>query len=137
MSAPTLTLRLLPEALAVARVDQGDGVPPPWAFAGEGIAAVVRRADELSAVCSEHAVPDDVVAERGWRALEVAGPLDLELTGILAALAGVLADAGVPIFALSTYDTDLLLVRVARVGDAVRALERAGHRVVGAPAADR
>jgi uncharacterized protein len=70
-----------------------------------------------------------VRAERGFRALAVAGPLDFALTGVLAALAVPLAEAGVPIFAVSTYDTDHLLVRAERLGEAIAALEAAGHQV--------
>ena len=103
---------------------------PPWATADPGaLSAVVRTRRELSVVCAEAAVPDGVQAQRGWRALEVAGPLDLSLTGVLAALAVPLADAGVPIFAVATFDTDYVLVPAARLADALRALERAGHRI--------
>jgi hypothetical protein len=83
-------------------------------------------------VCPAARVPDDVRAERGWRALAVAGPLDFALTGVLAALAGPLADAGVSIFAIATYDTDYVLVRADRLADAVGALRAAGHRVADA-----
>jgi hypothetical protein len=125
---PTLTLRVLPETLAVVRLDERAPIPA-WAFAGPGLAAVLRRDGELTVVCANGRVPvaADVVAERGWRALEVQGPLDFALTGILAALAGTLAAAGISIFALSTYDTDVLLVRADRVDAAVAALRAAGH----------
>jgi uncharacterized protein len=107
---------------------------PEWATAGAGdgeapLVAVVRTAAELSIVCPDGAVPDGVRAERGWRALVVDGPLDMVMTGVLAALALPLADAGVPILAIATYDTDYVLVRVERLADAVGALRAAGHRV--------
>lgn len=127
MSA-ALRLELLPGRYAVVRLDE-DAPPPAWAFAAPGLAAAVRRRGELSVVCAEDAVPDGAQAERGWRALEVAGPLDFALTGIMAALATPLADAGVSIFALATYDTDVLLVRDAQLETAIAALERAGHGV--------
>ena len=88
-----------------------------------------RTPDELSVVCAADAVPAGVRAERGWKALAVDGPLAFELTGILAGLTGVLARAGVPLFALSTHDTDLLLVREADLERAVAALRAAGHEV--------
>jgi hypothetical protein len=72
-----------------------------------------------------------VPAQRGYAALAVRGPLDFSLTGILAALAAPLADAGIPIFAISTYDTDVLLVAETWLGDARQALQRAGHVVAG------
>jgi len=127
MPAP-LRLDLLPGRYAVVRLDE-DAPPPDWAFAEPGLAAVVRRRGELSVVCAEDAVPAGARAEPGWRALEVAGPLDFALTGVLAALAAPLVDAGVSIFALATYDTDVLLVRDAQLEAAVGALQRAGHAV--------
>lgn len=102
---------------------------PPWADAGGPPASVTRTAAELSVVCAEDAVPDGVTAERGWRALEAQGPFAFTLTGVLASLLVPLADAGVPIFALSTFDTDYVLVPAARAEDAVTALREAGHDV--------
>ena len=90
----------------------------------------MRRGDELSLVCPTGAVPGDVTADRGWRALELEGTQDLTLTGVLAGLVRPLADAGVPLFALATYDTDVLLVPAARLADAVAALRAGGHTVL-------
>jgi hypothetical protein len=104
---------------------------PEWASPrdGDALHAVVHTAAETSIVCAAARVPDGVRAERGWRALTVEGPLDFALTGVLAALAVPLAEAGVSIFAVSTYDTDHVLVRSDRLRDAVEALRAAGHRV--------
>jgi hypothetical protein len=121
-------LRVLPGALAIARLDPADP-PPAWAAPDGAFHAVVRTADELSVVCPDDAVPGGVRAERGFRALQVAGPLDFGLTGVLAALAVPLAEAGVPIFAIATYDTDYVLVRAEHLGAAVDALRAAGHQV--------
>ena len=125
---PALRLELLPGRLAVARLDEDAG-PPAWAFAAPGLAAVVRRRGEVSVVCAEASVPAGAQAERGWRALEVAGPLEFALAGVLAGLAVPLAEAGVSIFALATYDTDVLLVREAQLDAAIAALRAAGHDV--------
>ncbi|MFL6224467.1 MAG: ACT domain-containing protein [Actinomycetes bacterium] len=111
---------------AVSRLP-ADAAVPRWA-AGE-VVAVTRTPDELSVICAEPAVPEATPAERGWRCLQVQGPLSLEMTGILAALSGPLADAHIPLLALSTYDTDYLLVREEHLEAAYAALERAGHRV--------
>jgi len=124
----SLRLRVLPGRLAVCRLP-ADVPPPDWATAGQ-LVSVTRTAGELSVVCPEEAVPAGVVHEAGFRALEVAGPLDFALTGIVAALAAPLAQAGVPIFVLSTYDTDYLLVREMSVEQACAALEGAGVSVV-------
>ena len=119
---------MLPGALAVARLEPGAPLPA-WAAPGDGapLHAVIRTAAEVTVVCAD--VPDGVRAERGWRALAVEGPLDLALTGVLASLATPLADAGVSLFAVSTFDTDYVLVRGDRVAAAVRALRAAGHSV--------
>lgn len=122
---PGLVLSVLPTPLAVVRLDATAAVPA-WASSGE-LSSVTRTADELSIVCDEASVPPDARAERGWRALKVAGPLDFSLTGVLASLAVPLADARVSIFALSTYETDYVLVRAADLSRACDALTRAGH----------
>jgi hypothetical protein len=90
---------------------------------------VTRTPDELSIVCAAGAVPDGSRSERGWRALRVAGPLDFSLTGVLVSLLAPLADAAVPAFAVSTHDTDYLLVKEESLARAADALRRAGHRL--------
>jgi uncharacterized protein len=115
--------------LAVCRLPPEDAVPS-WADqVFQPLVSITRTADELSVVVPQAEVPSDVQAEPGWRALSVRGPLPFHLTGILASLAVPLAEAGVPIFALSTHDTDWLLIAHDRVGDACVALEDAGHRI--------
>jgi uncharacterized protein len=74
-------------------------------------------------------VPQEVRAEGGWRCLKVQGPLDFALTGILAALTAPLAAAGIAVFAVSTYDTDYLLLKAENLHRAAEALRGAGHRV--------
>ena len=126
-----LTLSVLPETLAVCRLGPDDAVPS-WAGAGE-FRAVTRTASELSIVCRDASVPAAVTANRGWRAIAVDGTLDFALTGVLAALASPLAAAGVSIFAMSTYDTDYVLVKQDTLDRAVAALTQAGHRFPGLP----
>ena len=123
-----LPLRLLPETLACARLDAASPAPP-WAFAGDGLASITRRGRELSILCADEAMPADLDAWRGLRAFEVEGPLGYELVGVMSALAGPLADAGVWILALATYETDVLVVKGEQLEDAIVALEQAGHRV--------
>jgi len=122
-------LMLLAGKLMICRLGQ-DASVPYWA--GQGVfRSITRTADELSIVCAEADVPADVTAERGWRAFKVEGPLDLSLTGILASLAGPLAEARINLFAISTYDTDYLLVKEGMVRKAAEVLVRSGHRVSG------
>lgn len=125
-----LPLSLLPNTLAVCRLGAKEPIPP-WA-AGNFL-NITRTAQELSIVCPEDRVPQTVTAERGWRAIKVEGPLDFTLIGILAELAGVFARARVSLFAISTYDTDYLLVKQPMLEAAIQALRAAGHTVVVPP----
>lgn len=93
------------------------------------VLSVTRTPSELSIVCAAGRVPAGVTAVRDWRALVVAGPLDFSEIGVLASLTGPLAGVGVSVFALSTYDTDYLLVREAALEEAVAALHEAGHAI--------
>jgi hypothetical protein len=124
---PALTL--LDSHYAVCRMCP-DAPVPEWGQDGAFWSAT-RTADELSIVCEANYVPDDVIAEGNWRCLKVAGPLDFGMVGLLAGLTAVLAKAGISIFALSTYDTDYLLVRSARVVEAIGVLREAGYQVDG------
>ena len=122
----SLDLQLLAGTYAVSRLSPDEPLPE-WAQ-GE-LLALVRTPEELSIVSAADSVPESVRSERDWRALKVAGPLDFSLVGILAALSGALARAEIPLFSLSTFDTDYLLVRAQDLERAVRALEAEGHRV--------
>jgi hypothetical protein len=103
---------------------------PPWATQ-HPFFSITRTEAELSVVCVTVAVPDGIQAEHGWRAFGVEGPIPFDAVGILAELARRLAAAGVSIFAVSTYDTDYLLVRDADVDRSIAALREAGHTVQG------
>ena len=127
MQSNYLTLSIVPGVFAVCRLDSASPVPS-WATS-DGFSAIVRTAEELSIVCAEQAVPLGVTCQRGWRGLKVAGLLDFALIGVLASLAGPLAEAGVSIFAVSTYDTDYLFVREEQFGTAIDALRRAGFAI--------
>ncbi len=117
-----LTLRLLEGDLAVARLD-GDAPLPAWlAMNAKPLACAMRTGDELSIVCPEAAVPNDVRSEKGWRAFRIAGTIDFALTGVLASVLEPLAEAKVGIFALSTFDTDYILVRANQLEQARAAL---------------
>ena len=128
-----LKLRVLPGRLAVARLP-GTAAVPGWAD-GPGLVSITRREGELSIVCADARVPAEVRAERGWRALEVEGPIDFQELGVMHGLTGPLAGAGVSVLALSTFDTDVLVVREETLARAVEALRAAGYAVDDAPTA--
>ena len=122
-----LSLSILPDRLAICRLPPESAVPAPPA--GGGLWSVTRTADELSVVLSEAARLPDWQAETGWRAFRVDGTLDFGLTGIMASLATPLAGASVSLFALSTWDTDYILVREGDLEKAKAALAAGGHTV--------
>ena len=125
---PRLPLEVLPDTLAICRLEAGAPIPE-WTERSRAFLTISRTAEELSITAVEHAVPRDARCERPYRALRVRGPLPLDLIGILAAIADPLAEAGLGIFAVSTFDTDYVLVKSSDLPAAVRALEAAGHQV--------
>ena len=125
-----LSLDLVPGRFAVCRLAAGEPIPP-WATRAPWF-SVTRTDAELSVICPASDVPAGVRAEGPWRAFTVRGPLDFDLKGVVASLAVPLADAGISVFVIATYDTDHLLVREPDVEPARAALARAGHTVASA-----
>jgi nitrilase len=126
-ATPSLTLLEVAGLFAVSQLPSGSAIPA-WATAGD-VFSVTRTADELSVVCRQEAVPAGAHAECGWRCLRVTGSMPFTLVGVLASLTRPVADAGVGVFAVSTFDTDYLLVKAERFPEAVAALRAAGHLV--------
>lgn len=124
-----MDLRVLPERLSVCKLP----VDAPWPVpaAGTSFWSATRTAGEVSVVCPEDESPsgDDVSVEPDWRALEVAGPLEFSMVGVMAGLTAPLADVDVSVFVVSTYDTDYVLVHAAALERAIEALRAAGHTV--------
>jgi hypothetical protein len=124
MENQQFTLEILSGRFAVCRLPADAAIP---AWAGGAFFSLTRTPDELSLVCLKELVPEEIPCACGWRCLRVAGTLDLNLVGVLTSLAAPLAQAGVSIFALSTFDTDYLLVSEADLGRAAQALREEGH----------
>jgi hypothetical protein len=122
-----LSLSLLPGCLAVCRLGPNEAIPQ-WVFS-TSFWSVTRTDEELSLILPEELVPSGWKAEKGWRCLKVLGPLDFSITGIIASLSTPLARAGIPIFTISTYDTDYLLVRSGDVDRAKEVLAEHGLRI--------
>ena len=127
-SRPNLPLEVLRDTLAICRLP-ADAAVPAWASAPDRFATISRTPEELSITAVQTNVPPEVRCERDYRALRVRGPLPLDLVGIVAAMAEPLAQAGLSIFAISTYETDYVLVKGRDLEAAVATLQRAGHRV--------
>lgn len=128
MAEIRLTMKMLPECYSVCRLDSGSKIPQ-WASDGDFF-SLTRTQDELSIVCPGKVIPDDVKAEKDWRILKVLGPLDFSLTGILAAISSVLAASQISMFAISTYDTDYVLVKEKDIDRAIDDLRNAGYEIV-------
>lgn len=118
-----MTLQEIPGTFSVCQVRALPAPLPRWSFAA-------ATDEELSLVCRTADAPADAVRrDDGWRAFRAAGPLDFSLIGILARLSAVLAEAGVGLFAVSTYDTDYILTKADQYEAALAALARAGYAV--------
>jgi uncharacterized protein len=122
-----LTITVHPETYAICRLEAEAHVPD-WAC-GAGFLSITRTRNELSIVCEDRAVPADAHAERNRRRLQIEGTLPFALTGVLASIASPLAEAEISIFAISTYDTDYILVANEDLERASAVLEGAGHKV--------
>ncbi|WP_299426208.1 ACT domain-containing protein [uncultured Meiothermus sp.] len=127
--APKPDLHLLEDQYAICQLEASSLIPA-WAM-GEGFLRISRSEEEVSVVCHQNRVPPEIKAERGWRCIRWVGRFDFGLPGILASVLNPLARAGVGIFAVSTYNTDYVLVKAHDLDRAMAALERAGHVVSG------
>ena len=127
----TFQLSQMPGIYAVCRLESASSVPT-WAtdaLSQADFCSITRTAEELSVVCRAELVPDAVEAARDWACFWLHGPFDFGETGILVSLLNPLAEAGVGIFAISTYDTDYILVKQANAESAIRVWSEAGHTV--------
>jgi len=124
--ASTLEFEVRPESLAIARLAH-DAPLPEWARGA--FVTISRTPAELSVICDQRHVPPEVTSERDRVALGIVGVVPMTTVGLLASLCGALAGARVPVFVVSTYDTDWLLVQRAHLAAARAALEALGHSV--------
>jgi hypothetical protein len=127
MAHAPLTVTLLPGSFAICHLDPSGGIPA-WAVKGEFF-SITRTPGEVSAVVSQGSVPEGTQRDSGWRCFRVEGPLPLSEIGVLVSLAAPLSHASVSLFAVSTYDTDYLLVKEEAVERAIEAFAGSGHAV--------
>ena len=120
MSESTLKLQWIPGRFAVCRLDPSATIPT-WAQGSGPLLSITRSENELSIVADQELVPVEIKSERNWAAMRIQGQLDFALIGILAKLTSALAEAKISCFAISTYDTDYILVKE----DKARAAEEA------------
>ena len=128
MKTPGQRFRALPESYAVCRLAPDSAVP---AWASGPFINITLTDDELAIICPADRVPATVRAERGWRVLKLVGPFPFTATGVLASLATPLAEAGISLLSIATYDTDYFLVKAEALEQAVSVLVAAGHTKLG------
>lgn len=127
MAGKKVPLTLLDPVFSVCRLAANERLPK-WARGGS-FSSVTRTPQELSVVCEQASVPTGVEAESGWRCLMVQGPLEFGEVGILASLTAPLAASQVSVFAISSYDTDFLLIKEASLETAISSLREQGFRI--------
>ncbi len=125
-----LRLSLLPQKFSVCRLPADSSIPQR-AMRG-AVFSITRTDDELSVVCESKHAPVSVKSEEGWRCLKLEGPFPFTMTGVLESVLRPLAEAHVSIFAMSTYDTDYVMVKEKQLARAIKVLKAAGHCVQAA-----
>jgi hypothetical protein len=122
-----LKFRWLPGAYAIVRL-ASDAAIPVWATKGD-FTSISRTADELSIVCPADNLPPDVHSPHRWICLKLEGPFPFSQTGVLLSFIEPLSNNAVPIFAISTYDTDYVLIQEEFCGWSFEVLQKAGHEL--------
>ncbi|MCH2338495.1 ACT domain-containing protein [Pseudomonas sp. NPDC047963] len=121
---------VLPQSFVIAQLER-DADLPNAVLASPSFMSITRTGDELSIVCAESVATGLARVDSDWRAIKVQGPFAFDQTGVLAALLDPLAAAAIGIFAVSTFDTDYILVKSMNLENAVEVLKEAGHRLLG------
>lgn len=119
-----MKLQELPNVFAICKLDSNSDVPK-WVY-NSHFFSITKTPEELSIVCEQSVIPSGVPSEQDWKAFKVVGTLDFSLTGILASIANPLADKKISIFAISTFDTDYILVKNKNWKQAIDTLQGAG-----------
>jgi hypothetical protein len=123
-----LTIQILPEQYAILHISSDENIPA-WVLNGK-YWSITRSESEISIVCQQDVVPTGFKGEFNWKVFKVHNPLTFEMAGILASLANPLADAGISIFAISSYETDYLMLKEVNLEKAVEVLSKAGHIII-------
>lgn len=128
MAEKALTMELMEGLYGVCRLNR-DEMLPEWAFQSS-FYSITKTSDELSIVCSQDIIPKSIRCEKDWRILRIIGPLDFSLIGILSSISTILAKKGISIFAVSTYDTDYILVKDKQINIAIDALSAEKYEII-------
>jgi len=115
-----LTLSILPEKLGICHFDKNSPIPE-WALEGN-FSSITKTDQELSIVYPQDKIPGGVLFEKDWRALRLEGIVDMYSVGIISSLSKPLADNGISIFDISTYETNYILVEEKNLEKAIKIL---------------
>lgn len=123
-----LTIKLLKEKYGVCRLNKDEDILS-WALQGE-FYSITKTEDELSVVCLQDNIIENIKCEKDWRVLKIEGPLDFSLVGILSKISTLMANNSISIFAISTYDTDYILIKEKDINRAVKVLNNDNYEVI-------
>ena len=127
MQSKKLRFLLFRDSFAICKLDK-DAPVPGWAYAGSFV-SITRTPDELSITCAQSYVPEKIQCQKDWRCLKVQGPFDFSVIGVIASFATLLAEFGISIFVVCTFETDYLLVQESDLEKTANALLQQGHQV--------
>lgn len=113
---------------AISKLDKYDKIPAWINF--DSFFSITNTDEEFSIVCEEKFVPKNIISDLGWNILKIVGPLDFSLVGILSNISSILAKEGISIFAISTYDTDYILVKSDKIDQTIEVLKRSDYEIV-------
>lgn len=128
MLSTRLKMKLLKGKYGVCRLDKNETIPI-WAQNSD-FYSITKTSEELSVVCIQKQIPEHVKFESDWRIFKIEGPLDFSLIGILSSISSLLAKNKISIFAISTYDTDYILVKDKDVTNAVKVLSKENYEII-------
>lgn len=123
-----LNLKLLKDRYSVCRLNRNEEIPK-WIFQEEFF-SITRTDEELSIVCLQDKIKENIKCEKDWRILKIEGPLDFSLIGILSRISTLMANNGISIFAISTYDTDYILIKEESINRAIEVLENNNYNII-------
>ena len=127
VTSPNLALSVLSETFTIHKFAPDASMPEE--ILKSNYYSVSKTENELSVVCSELIEVQSLQSYKGWKCIKVKGPLDFNLTGILAGISDILAQGNISIFAISTFDTDYILVRIQDLPSATTKLRQAGYKL--------
>lgn len=128
MTEKILTMRLLKGKYGVCRLDKNELIPK--LAQNSEFFSITRTSDELSIVCSQNDIPSHIKCEKEWKVLKIEGELDFSLIGILASISTILAQSGISIFAISTYNTDYILIKNKDINNAIQSLIKERYEII-------